>query len=47
MFNVMRGVLPGGERGVLLHEIKLFDEGTRGNWPGPRRLGPPASSGGT
>ena len=36
MFNARdAGVLPGGERGVLLHEIKLFDEGTRGNWPGP------------
>jgi hypothetical protein len=34
MFNVMRGVLPGGERGVLLHEVKLFEEDTPGTFYG-------------
>jgi hypothetical protein len=27
-FNVMRGLLPGGERGVLYHEVDLLDEET-------------------
>src|SRR5918999_488586 len=27
-FNVMRGELPGGEQGVLYHEVKLLDEET-------------------
>ena len=27
-FNVMRGPLPGGERGVLYHEVDLLDEET-------------------
>jgi hypothetical protein len=27
-FNVMRGTLPGGEQGVLYHEVDLLDEAT-------------------
>src|SRR5918995_5350274 len=27
-FNVMRGALPGGEQGVLYHEVDLLDEAT-------------------
>src|SRR4051794_8675957 len=36
MFNVMRGELPGGERGVLLHEVKLFEEDTPGSFYGTK-----------
>jgi hypothetical protein len=34
MFNVMRGDLPGGERGVLLHEVKLLDDDAPGTFYG-------------
>jgi hypothetical protein len=27
-YNVMRGTLPGGEQGVLYHEVDLLDEAT-------------------
>ena len=33
-YNVVRGVLPGGERGVLLHRIKLFDPDIGGTFYG-------------
>src|SRR4051794_39846427 len=35
-WNVVRGVLPGGERGVLLHEIELLDPDTPGTFYGKK-----------
>jgi hypothetical protein len=33
-FNVMRGVLPGGEPGVLMHQVRLYEEGMGGTYYG-------------
>lgn len=38
-WNVMRGVLPGGERGVLLHEVKVLDPDAPGTFYG-KKSGP-------
>src|SRR3954471_14290255 len=35
-FNVLRGTLPGGEEGVLFHEVKVFDDGTGGTFFGKK-----------
>ena len=35
-FNVLRGRLPGGEEGVLYHEVKLEDEESSGTWYGQK-----------
>src|SRR5689334_14386594 len=38
-FNVLRGVLPGGEEGVLFHEVKAYEEGTNGTFYGQKTRG--------
>src|SRR3954466_14517703 len=39
-FNVLRGQLPGGEDGVLFHEVKVFDESTGGTFFGKKATTP-------
>jgi hypothetical protein len=39
-FNVLRGTLPGGEDGVLFHEVKVFDESTGGTFFGKKATTP-------
>jgi hypothetical protein len=38
LVDVVRGVLPGGEAGVIAHEARAYEEGTRGLFYGTKTL---------